>query len=119
MLHLFTAVKISQIFYYIAGGIGLLLTGIYATRGVRNWQIDIEEKKINRLREKYPIKNHGKTFRLIKLIDQNPVYLLDTKTNIKRWISSSTKLYELGYNFKMVEEVTQSELKKYKAGNKI
>ncbi len=116
MINLFLTEKISQIFYYITGGIGLLLTGIYATMGVRNWRTDIEEKKI---REKYPIKNHKRTFRLIRPIGQKPVYLLDIKTNVKRWISSPTKLYELGYNFEMVEEITQSELKKYKDGNKI
>ena len=113
--------NIFEIFYYFLGGIGLLLAGIGAIKASGAWRSSIEEKRINasikELKSKYPIKDRGVTFELIKS-GANPVYVLDKKTNIKHWISSPTILHGAGYNYSMVNIIGQDKVNSYEDGNR-
>jgi len=113
--------NIFEIFYYFLGGIGLLLAGIGAIKASGAWRSSIEEKRIKasikELKSKYPVKNLGVTFELIKS-SANPVYVLDKKTNIKRWISSPKILHGAGYNYSMVNIIGQDKVNSYEDGNK-
>ena len=117
---IFNILKYSEFFYYIAGGIGLLLAGIGAIKGSTAWRSSIEERRINasikELKSKYPVKKRKDTFKLIKS-NANPVYVLDTKTKIIHWISSPKILHGAGYDYSMVEIVTQDEINSYEKGN--
>lgn len=112
-------------FYYIAGGIGLLFAGIGGFKVFLNWVSDVKEKKriekmTLELKEKYPIEEHGKTFELIKSrADPRPVYLLDKNTNIKHWIASRPTFDALEFEFDMVKKLNQKEFDLIETGKKI
>ncbi|MBA7591206.1 hypothetical protein ES708_33358 [subsurface metagenome] len=134
---------ISQIFYYILGGIGLLIagigaiitgigaiiTGIFAKRGATDYRLRNEEERIKDItkdwknlsiiRKKYPLKDHRDTFLLIKIHKLKPVYLLDISTGIKRHITTRSKFDALGYNFSMVDKIDPDELTSYEEGEPI
>jgi len=109
---------ISQIFYYIAAGIGLLLAGFASFKVLLNWVSDSREKnkfkKITlELKEKYPREDLGKTFELAKVNNRNPVYILDKNTKFRIWIDSPQRLYALEYDFSLIKEITQTDLDSY------
>jgi len=112
-------------FYYIVGGIGLLFAGIGGFKVFLNWVSDFKEKKriekmTLELKEKYPIEEHGKTFELIKSrADPRPVYLLDKNTNIKHWIASRSTFDALEFEFDMVKKLNQKDFDLIETGKKI
>lgn len=110
---------ISQIFYYIASGIGLLLAGFAGFKVLLNWASESREKNkfkkiTSELKEKYPREDMGKTFELVKVNNRNPVYIIDKNTKFRIWIDSPQRLYELEYDFSLIKEITQTDLDSYK-----
>ena len=93
-----------EIFYYIFSTIGILATGIAAIIGLNFYQnriSQIERDRLSKIRKKYPSKNIGQTFVLIRKETAKAVYLLDEK-DIKHWIQSPFNLNFLGYDRTMV-----------------
>jgi hypothetical protein len=92
-----TFLNVSQIFYYLAGGIGLLLAGIGAMKYFFEW-VDKNKKNneikklINELKIKYPILKLNKEFKLVfDPYHTGRVMILDfrDKGNLnKRWIGN-------------------------------
>ena len=113
---------ISEIIYFILAGSGLFITGIAALKAKSMWKLKIietVEKYLSKFINDYPVKDHKKTFRLIKISRKKPVYILNLKTKTKYWITTRLKFDSLGYSFSMVERVTPEELEKYKTGEPI
>lgn len=111
--------NISQVFYYIAGGIGLLFAGIGGFIAFLDWVSKaIEKNKVKvitkKLKQRYPVKDFKKTFELIKQEKRLPVYILDKKGKFIIWVDSPQRLYDLGFNFKDVRPTTKDEIDSYK-----
>lgn len=112
--------NISQIFYYVAVGIGLLLAGIGAIIGSQSWKFNVKEKRIKELKLKYPKEKNGKTFQLIKSSAKpGYIYLLDNKTNIKHHVGSSSTFHALEYNSSMVKKLEPEKFSSLEEGYKI
>ncbi len=112
-------------FYYFFGGIGLLFAGIGGYIAFLNWISDAKERKRIRkltikLREKYPIEEHGEIFELIKSkADPRPKYLLDKYTNTKHWIASRLTFDALEFEFAWVKGLNQKDFDLIETGKKI
>ncbi len=110
--------KISQLFYNFAGGIGLLLAGGGGLILLIDWAFEhIEKNKVEtitkKLKQRYPIKDFKKTFELIREKNRKPIYILDKKGKFKIWIDSPQRLHALGFKFGDERETTKAEVNSY------
>lgn len=110
--------KISQIIYNFAGGIGLFLAGFGGLIVLIKWISDIIEKNrvkviTKKLKNKYPVEDFKKTFELIREKNRKPIYILDKKGKFKIWVDSPERLYALGFKFGDERETTKAEVDSY------
>ncbi len=113
---------ISEIFYYLASGIGLLLGGF---GGWKVWREMAEKQKIKRkfeyFKKTYPPTEIGKTFYLYKENDGDRLFVYDKEERVKHWVRNPHTRRELEFpgRYIAVPEDKKRDLEKYKWGEKI
>jgi len=110
-----TFLNASQIFYYLASGIGLLFAGIGGIIAFKKWQYENNERKkkekikeefndeITKIKSKYPIydfdnaDDENRSYRLIKVKNKKKVFIHIKKNNIKIHIKTYFTFEKLGF----------------------
>lgn len=111
-----SSLETSQIFFNWAVGIasGAFVIAKAIANGfrfIKNRSIETDFKK------KYPRDDLGKTFRLVDTEEApGKIYLLDTKSKKRHWISSASTMRDLNYHWTDVERIPKSDFDKYKEG---
>lgn len=105
----------------IISTVGILLAGFGGLKIMLDY-INLKEIGLNFgfqiLKRQYPISMLGKTYYIWKYENENAIWLIDKKRNIRRHIANQETNAKMGWRDKY-ELVSKEEIEKYKMGDEI